>query len=390
MNINDLKASVLGHAIADAMGVPVEFTSRAERLADPVTGYRGYGSHNVPAGTWSDDTSMTLATLDSLAHGLDYTDMMKRFNAWLDEAAYTATDTVFDIGGTTMHAIHRFGNGIPALECGCTEDHDNGNGSLMRIIPAAFYCKYAMADASLDERTEAIHNTSALTHAHPRAKLGCGIYSIVLWALLESKDKSAVKDALAAAKEYYSRNPEFAPELSAYDRIFGADFAATPESEIRSSGYVVTTLEAALWCLLNTESYADCILQAISFGRDTDTLAAVSGGLAGILYGLEGIPQQWQDGLIRHEMIHELCEKFAFSLQEERPVCDIHSHVLFGIDDGSKSLEMSLEMLRMAAGQGIREIFATSHNSGQMERYYEKLATFAARVLFKGQLWLYN
>lgn len=374
MNLNDLKASVLGHAIADAMGVPVEFTSRAERLADPVTGYRGYGTHRVPAGTWSDDTSMTLAALDSLAGGLDYADMMECFLDWLDNAAYTATDVVFDAGGTTTQAIRRFKRGTPAMECGSDGEHDNGNGSLMHIIPAAFYCKYAMGDATLDERMEVIHNISALTHAHPRSQLGCGIYAMVLWALLERKDKASVKEALAGAKEYYSRKPEFSPELSVYDRIFGADFAATPESEIRSSGYVVTTLDAALWCLLNTDSYADCILKAINFGRDTDTLGAVAGGLAGVLYGLEGIPQKWQDGLIRHEVIHKLCEKFAFSLREATPVCDIHSHVLFGIDDGSKSPEMSLEMLRIAANQGIRDIFATSHDSGRLESYYEKLA----------------
>lgn len=318
MNLNDLKASVLGHAIADAMGVPVEVTSRAERLDDPVTGYRGYGTHRVPAGTWSDDTSMTLATLDSLASGLDYDDMMHCFLDWLEDAAYTATDVVFDSGVSTTQAIHKYRSGTPVMECGCDGERDNGNGSLMRIIPAAFYCKYAMPDAAPDERLDVIHKVSALTHAHVRSRLGCGIYSMVLWELLERKDKSAVKEALTKAKAYYSRKPEFAPELAAYDRVFGADFAATPESGIRSSGYVVTTLEAALWCLLNTDSYADCILRAISFGHDTDTLAAVAGGLAGILYGLEAIPQKWQDGLIRKAVIDDLCEKFLCGLRSQK------------------------------------------------------------------------
>lgn len=212
MNLNDLKAAILGHAIADAMGVPVEFTAREERKADPVTDYRSYGSHGVPAGTWSDDTSMTLAALDSLAGGLDYSDMMECFLDWLDNAAYTATDVMFDVGGTTQYALHKFGRCTPAVECGSDGEHDNGNGSLMRIIPAAFYCKYALGDATLDERMAVIHNISALTHAHPRSQLGCGIYAMVLWALLERREKSAVTDALKAAKAYYSKLPTFAAE----------------------------------------------------------------------------------------------------------------------------------------------------------------------------------
>ena len=161
---------MFGHAIADAMGVPVEFSTRSQRRCDPVTGYRGYGAHDVPAGTWSDDTSMALATIDSLAHGLDTTDMMERFCDWKLHAAYTATGVVFDMGITTSKALSQFKKGVPALSCGLDGEFDNGNGSLMRIIPAVLFCKFAAADLSPDEQLAIIHDVSSLTHRHPRSQ----------------------------------------------------------------------------------------------------------------------------------------------------------------------------------------------------------------------------
>ena len=259
-----VRSVMLGHAIADAMGVPVEFSDRSDRRRDPVTGYRGYGAHDVPAGTWSDDTSMALATLDSLAHGLDYTDMMERFCDWKLHAAYTATGVVFDMGITTSKELSQFKQGVPALSCGLSGEYDNGNGSLMRIIPAALYCKYACADLSLDERLAIIHNVSALTHSHPRSQMGCGIYALILMELCDGRGIAGIQTGIDRAKRYYEANPVFSKELGSYARILNClsimDFARMPEDEIKSGGYVVSTLEAALWCVLNTNNYRDCVL----------------------------------------------------------------------------------------------------------------------------------
>lgn len=315
---NRIRAAMFGHAIGDALGVPVEFCGREELRADPVTGYRGYGSHHVPAGTWSDDTSMALAALDSLSRGLDDTDMIRRFCDWKDHAAYTATDRVFDMGITTRQALSRFQHGVPALDCGLDGERENGNGSLMRIIPTVLYCQYHQPQMTEGERMEIIHRTSCLTHRHLRSQMGCGIYAFLLWALLEHPDKSTVQTGLDRAKAYYTAQPEFHGELQTYHRLLdqpAAEFARTPESSIKSSGYVVATLEAAVWCLLNTDSYAACVLQAVNLGSDTDTVAAVAGGLSGCLYGMAQIPAAWYDGLIRREMIETLCDAFAASLE---------------------------------------------------------------------------
>lgn len=321
-----VRSAMLGHAIADAMGVPVEFSDRSDRRRDPVTGYRGYGAHDVPAGTWSDDTSMALATLDSLAHSLDYTDMKERFCDWKLHAAYTATGVVFDMGITTSKALSQYKQGVPALSCGMSGEYDNGNGSLMRIIPAALYCKYAAADLSLDEQLAIIHDVSALTHSHPRSQMGCGIYALILMELCDGRGIAGIQLGIDRAKEYYEANPAFSRELGSYARILGCasitDFARTPEDEIRSGGYVVDTLEAALWCVLNTNNYRDCVLKTVNLGDDTDTVAAVAGGLAGCLYGMEGIPDGWLAGLRKAEDIEALCGAFVDSLNTAHGVQD--------------------------------------------------------------------
>ncbi len=305
---------LLGFAIGDAMGVPVEFQSREELSRNPVTFYIGFGTHSVPPGTWSDDTSMTLATLDSFCFGLDYDDMMKKFCQWKDHGSYTATNQVFDIGITTEIALEQYKLGKKPLECGCCGEFDNGNGSLMRIIPAVFYTRSRMNGASLEEQLDVIHNVSALTHAHPRSKMACGIYFFVLNALLDKPcKKDSIPTGLKSAEEYYRDSAEFCSEYLSFKRLFAAHFKDTPEQEIRSSGYVVDTLEAAVWCVLNTDTYEDCILKAVNLGNDTDTVAAIAGGLAGCLYGrngTNGISILLMKHLIGRKQILALCEQF--------------------------------------------------------------------------------
>ncbi len=309
--LNQIRAAMLGFAIADAMGVPVEFNMRSKLKQNPVTDYRGYGSHNMPAGTWSDDTSMALASMDSLSRGLDYDDMMRRFCNWTQSAAYTASDRVFDIGIATNAALYRYKIGTPALDCGGSGERDNGNGSLMRIIPAVLYVSYCMPAAGDDDRMDVIHKASQLTHAHPHSKMACGIFAFVMIELLVHGSRSAVLRGIERAQEYYAAKADFRTEMQHFQRFFNMRESLPSEDDIQSSGYVVSTLEAAVWCLLTTENYSDCILRAVNLGDDTDTVAAVAGGLAGVMYGMEGIPDKWYEGLIRKEMIEELCAAFA-------------------------------------------------------------------------------
>ena len=308
-----IRDGILGLAVGDALGVPVEFRIRERLKQNPVTGMRAYGTHNQPAGSWSDDTTMALCTLESLAKGVDYDDMMDRFCRWVDEGYMTPHGKLFDIGRTTRHALWLYSSGIPALQCGGTDVRDNGNGSLMRILPAVFYLRreYGAACMEKPEAFTLIHNLSRLTHGHEISQIACGLYCDMANELMNGKTMAEAVGHSALIKErWYGKQEEFSSWLAKFDFINAEMLAALPEEAIKSSGYVVDTLQAALWCLLTTHSYHECVLKAVNLGSDTDTVAAVAGGLAGILYGAESIPEDWLRVLAKKEQIIRLCENF--------------------------------------------------------------------------------
>ena len=301
--INKIKAVVLGHAIGDALGVPVEFNSRESLKKRPVKNMREYGTYDVPAGAWSDDTSMSLAALDAIADGsVNFDAVMVGFGEWYYKDKYTPTEKMFDVGNTCAQAINNYFLGKKSIEeCGLTAGNSNGNGSLMRIHPFSLMAYYV--DGMRNEFEPFIEKASALTHAHECAKLACKIYTLILFALLDNPCKDSIKLALCKSSAHY----EISREYSAYKRIFAPDFDKLPESEIKSTGYVVDTLEAALWCLLTTESYKECVLKAVNLGDDTDTVGAIAGGLAGALYGYDALPKKWLETLIKREYIEKMC-----------------------------------------------------------------------------------
>ena len=298
-----VKSVILGHTVADALGVPAEFMDRQTLSLYPVTDMEGYGTYELPKGCWSDDTSMSLAALESLSGSLDFDDIMLKLGEWYYEGKYTPMGDTFDIGNTCSIAIDNYCIlRKDYTECGLTDENSNGNGSLMRIHPFVLYAYCAKMSQS--ECIGLVHVASALTHAHERSRIGCGIYSFVLRYLLECPDKSSVISALNEAKAYYSD----CAELSHYERLFAPNFSTLNTDDIKSTGYIVDTLEAAIWCLLTTDSYEECVLRAVNLGYDTDTVAAVAGGLAGALYGYEAIPKKWLNDLKRVEYIENMCD----------------------------------------------------------------------------------
>ncbi len=314
MDLETVKAMVIGSAIGDALGVPVEFMPREELTLNPVEDMKGSGTHGQPPGTWSDDTAMTLCLLESLGRlqSIDYDDIMKNFVRWLQNAEFTATDTVFDAGIATQEAISRYLQGTSPLSCGGSGEYDNGNGSLMRIAPLAlFLVKKQVTD--IEEILQEAHRLSALTHGHPRSQMACGIYTLIAMnALRKVPLPQSIKDGLQTAKIYYQKNSIFNAEVPSFGRLWDVEaFRHHPKASIKSSGYVVDTLEAVLWCLLNTASYPEAVLTAVNLGDDTDTIGAIVGGLAGVAYGCDSIPSHWQETLLKKDLIEGLCAKFV-------------------------------------------------------------------------------
>ena len=310
MDVKILKGMLFGLATGDALGVPVEFESRRSLTSDPVKNMRGFGTWGQAAGTWSDDTSLTIAAMESITRRgkIDYQDIMENFLRWYERGDFTAAGERFDIGNTTRAAIVRFSRKIlPPTKCGATEKNSNGNGSLMRILPAAIYL-YATRGKIGSDELKIIHDFSALTHGHIISCMACGIYSLIAAQLLDGKNIfDAVSFGMNDAKIFYGNDDAF----KNFSRLCEENFAALPENKIYSSGYVVDTLEAALWCLLNTDDYKSLALKAVNLGEDTDTTAAVAGGLAGIFYGAESIPAEWLATLKRREYLEKIAEDFA-------------------------------------------------------------------------------
>ena len=293
-----VKDGIVGFVVGDALGVPVEFSSREELKKNPVTGMKGYGTYNMPPGTWSDDSSMILATMNSIVNkkDIDYDDIMKEFLKWYRLNKYTQYNDTFDYGITTSTALLRYEKGIPTNECGGRSDRDNGNGSLMRILPLAFLP---------DIDYETIEQISALTHAHERTLITCAFYIQIAKSMLENDDLTIdkhIKSASGKIIEYYNDSEE----LKYLNRIFEDDFS----QGIMSSGYVIYTIESVVYCLKTTDNYKDAVLKAVNLGGDTDTIAGICGGLAGIYYGFDSIPVDWIENIPKLDKVLSLCERY--------------------------------------------------------------------------------
>ena len=320
MNKNIWKNGIWGVIIGDALGEPVQFMDREELAAQkPVTGMEsGRVYKSIPAGTWTDDSSLTIALLDSIntCKTIDLTDIMERFCKWLYHGEYTPEGEAFDIGYTTELSIERYAGGQDVHTCGGKDERSNGNGSLMRIMPACLYSYEQQHSAGMsdEEAISAIHDVSALTHAHLRSKIACGLYYFIVRAILDetgdlmTRVKKGVDDGFA----FYRRDISNLTELARYGRIEDTDtFADLTADDIRSTGYVVDSLEAAVWSLITTSDFAECELRAVNLAGDSDTIAAIAGGLAGLYYGYDSIPAGWIDVIRRKEYIRELISQTA-------------------------------------------------------------------------------
>lgn len=301
-----IAAGMLGSAVGDALGVPVEFTSRQSCRRTPVIGMRGYGTHNQPAGTWSDDTSLALCLAESLVEaGMDYHDQASRFVAWMREAHWTPHGEVFDIGNATREAILRMDAGIEPTDAGPSSEFHCGNGSLMRLAPLGMY----LAFADEHERVDAALRCGRLTHGHPRCQLACVMYTEIISSLVKGRSiERAIIDGQVVVQRLL--RGDFPEETASFERLLAPSIADLNENDVASSGYVIHCLEASLWCALRADSFEAGVLAAVNLGDDADTTGAVAGALLGLRFGFDKIPQDWIDGLARISDVRRLIERF--------------------------------------------------------------------------------
>ncbi|HOJ04189.1 MAG TPA: ADP-ribosylglycohydrolase family protein [Bacteroidota bacterium] len=318
-----LRAALLGAVVGDAIGVPFEFLSREQARSRFTCAMTGYGTYDQPPGTWSDDSSMLLCTAEVYAKGFSLPLLADTFVRWMNQAHMTPHGQVFDCGITTSSALRRYHAGAAVTACGCREEACNGNGSLMRIAPVALFHAYA-SQAELCSEASAV---SAITHAHPRSRLACVMFSLLLADTLRTLSEQPSADphdtlhtAIAAIHRRYRdlvSSCDLAGELPGYHRIFLPAFKELTADKIHSDGYVVHTLEAALWCALRGASFKDVVCQAVRLGNDSDTTACVAGALAGVMYGMDGIPTDWLHGLQAAATVHAVVDAFVDRVDAE-------------------------------------------------------------------------
>lgn len=322
LTLEHVKSGVYGLAVGDALGVPVEFSQRNELDKNPVTGMREYGTHNQPKGTWSDDTSMVLATMDAMSKKrLNMWFIMDRFYRWAYQDEYTAGGKVFDIGGTTRTALHNWTMGELLEDCGGRDVMDNGNGSLMRMLPMAFYQHIITGDLYVSEELyDYVRKLSSITHAHRLSIECCNYYVWIARYILKNRDiykielELLIYDAIHEFEEYFFSKSSLGIIANTQNQTL-ADYLLLSRDEVSSTGFVLDSLIASLWCLCNTGTYKDAVLTAVNLGGDTDTIAAITGSLAGLAYGYDAIPEKWIKELQNKELINLICERFYNELK---------------------------------------------------------------------------
>ena len=245
---------------------------------------------------WGSDSSLTLATIESLSNGYSLTDIMTQFTYWYTTGAYTMDQTPQAVGTVTKRAIEHFQKQQDPFTSGGTFEEDNANGSLLRITPVILYLRaqYGENFTTNDSAMLILHQTGGLTHNHPRSLIAIGYYAMFLNGILSGLSLStAVEHALSNAYEYYSKHALFASELTALANLNTPDFENTPLSDIVATGYVIDSLTATVWVLLNSHTYVKALSVAAELPGEPERILPLVGAVAGALYGYHALPTEW-------------------------------------------------------------------------------------------------
>ena len=312
MNKDIVINGIMGFIIGDALGVPLEFKKRDLFKNNKVTDM--ISSDRVGAkGVWSDDSSMVIATMKSIIDNkgkINYESIMDNFILWVSNKDFTAIDKAFGIGRATFFALGNYHNKRyeKITDCGMKGFNYNGNGSLMRILPIAYYCYYKKLND--DEIYHLVKDISSLTHSHEISVLGCFIYVLLVIELLSGEEK---ENAYSNIKKYNYRKYFSLENIKYYDRLLNNDISKLNVDSISSMGFIVDTLEAVIWCFINNNSYDKCVIEAINLGNDSDTIGALVGGLSGIYYG--NLPSKWLDSIVKKDYLLKLSNDYYNSIK---------------------------------------------------------------------------
>jgi ADP-ribosyl-[dinitrogen reductase] hydrolase len=314
MKPNPVHGALFGLAIGDALGVPVEMIKREVLKLNPVTdfnhykGHEGYKGHDQPLGTFSDDSSLTFCLAESLCNGYNLNDMATRFVKYFFEGYWTAGGSVFGVGKSTEDSITRLRDGVPPERSGNYDVNCTGNGSLMRILPLLFYLRAY----PVGMRYHMTRQVACITHGSMQTILPCFYFLEFALELLNDSDKQTAYANAAKTVSTFIQSLELSnQDMEVLKPLISEDITQRSEDSINTIHHAVHTIQAAMYCFMKTNNYKDAVLMAVNLGDDTDTTAAVTGGLAGLYYGFDTIPEKWIDQIKRSDEIRDLCDRLS-------------------------------------------------------------------------------
>lgn len=313
--IKKIRASLFGLAVGDALGLAHVGLSREELQGNPVRDMQAFGTYNQAVGTWAEPSSLSFCLAEALTHEFSLNNLGLNFVYWFQENYWTASAKKFNIDEQTKLACLRIGHGLRPDLAGAIRESENTNASLMRILPLVFYIK----DKPITERFEITKQVSSITHAHIRSVVSCFYYLEFARYILEGY---TIQEAYKILQEDFPsllhkfNVPE--AEINLFHRLLKNDISKLDVSDIHSDDYVIHSLEASIWCLMNTNKYTDSVLKAVNLGQDSNTTTAITGGLAGLVYGYKAIPKHWINQLARKENIEDLAKRIAKKLEENK------------------------------------------------------------------------
>ncbi len=311
--LNQVKGAYFGLAIGDALGVPVECMSRAHLSQNPIKNFDQEYFQNENKGVWSDDSSLTFCLAETIIEGFSVALLGSKIKAWYLENYWAPKGVAFEIGIATRNAIDRLEKGVIATESGESGEYSNGNGSLMRVSPLAFF----LLNESIEQRFQIVKTVSSITHAHIRSVISCFFFIEFLQNLIKINDKfEAFKQTQNTVRDYINSTSCNNDEKQLFLRLFYDKIHLLEAEEIFSSAYVIHTLEASIWSFLTTNNYEEAILKAINLGHDTDTTGSVTGTLAGVFYGYDSINKNFIQTIVRTEDIDKLSIRFFDKINE--------------------------------------------------------------------------
>jgi ADP-ribosyl-[dinitrogen reductase] hydrolase len=308
------RGALLGLAIGDALGAAVEFMPPGSFV--PVKEYRTGGPHGLRAGEWTDDTSMALALADSIATvGWDLNDQARRYLEWWRNGSYSVNGRCFDIGITTRAALHEFSVGKDARVSGDSSERASGNGSIMRLAPVPIQYASRYPERA-DEIARLADESSLPTHASQQCRSACRYLAIVLAAFIHGDDREQVLSPRWPALERLHNDEPLHPLIL---EVALGSFREKEPPAIQGSGWVVKSLEAALWAFHDSDSFEQAVLKAVNLGDDADTTGAVCGQLAGAYWGESSIPVHLRNGLARMDLLQQALAGIAAVGEKDDP-----------------------------------------------------------------------